>query len=93
VPEEYAFILPFTEVASVGGRYDDESFVAGFQIGRIYQELSNPKKTVTKVLIYEDLVEQLDLIAMHYKMVITVVSIDDGIALIHIEKQGSEYDT
>lgn len=34
-PDEYALVMPFTVVASVGGPYDDDAFAAGFTAGRI----------------------------------------------------------
>lgn len=40
-PEEetYGLVYPFVVCASNGGRYDDDAFVAGVQVGRVDAEL------------------------------------------------------
>lgn len=68
-PEEegYGLLYPFTCVTSVGGRYDDDAFVAGVAVGRIDMGLELACLTGAnryRVVARTDLVKQLDLVGM-----------------------------
>lgn len=74
--------VPVHCVVSQGGPYDDDSFIAGYQVGRVDAALwaarraCRPHVTVHHVLA--DVVEQLDLVAMHVGYVITRVDSEDN---------------
>lgn len=59
-------ILPFKVVRGSGGRYCAVSFTAGFQCGEISSLLAPRTILATTKLIYRDLIEQCDLIAMQH---------------------------
>lgn len=69
-PEHHLeLVMPFVCVTSVGGPFDDDAFVAGYQLGRLDQELavldalefaSDSRLVDTRCL------DQLDLIAMKH---------------------------
>lgn len=64
---EYQLVVPFVEVQSKGGRYEDNAFVAGFQMGTLWTVLLGSPPEVRVILwkpIYSDLIPQADLIAM-----------------------------
>lgn len=65
-PDEagYGLVYPFVCVASVGGPWDDQAFVAGARFGQIVAELK-AKPRVYETTVEPDLVSQLDLLAMH----------------------------
>lgn len=75
--DHYSFILPFVAVVSVGGRYDDLGFASGYQMGIIYGLLSDRRVVATTQLIYRDLVDQVDLIAMRHGYSSEVLNQDD----------------
>ena len=56
--------MPFVTVTSKGGPHDDESFVAGWQMGGISALLHVGQPAVYEVLIATACVPQADLIAM-----------------------------
>jgi hypothetical protein len=68
-PPDYALVMPFVVCRSQGGPYDDDSFVAGYELGRLDAELP-----VLAALNFDSIsrqvptpcVEQLDLIAMRH---------------------------
>lgn len=66
-------VMPFIACQSQGGVYDDESFVAGFWLGKIWSIMAVGGNFVGNVP--EFLVPQLDLAAMHYGM---QMSVQDG---------------
>jgi hypothetical protein len=63
----WGLLYPFVVVTSAGGPYDDESFVAGVQLGQLDQVLrtaeSLPCAQVT-VTVYTALLPQLELAGM-----------------------------
>lgn len=65
----YDLVIPFVACTSKGGLYDDGSFVAGYQAGRIDHALAVMAAiggTEAKATVATALVRQLDLIAMHH---------------------------
>lgn len=83
-PEEdgYQLVVPFIACKSHGGRYDDDSFVAGFQAGQIDQALkSGATAGAVRVwfpMVYATLREQLELIAMNRGYPLVEFALLDG---------------
>lgn len=78
----YSLLFPFVNVKSVGGKFDDDSFVAGYEVGGIGQRLA--VQTAINCLPYtatirRDNLTQIDLIAMHLELVLTEVEWADDI--------------
>lgn len=82
-PEEhyYGLAMPFISVASVGGPFDDMAFACGFDCGKLWAELEmcerlgatpRPRQVKTGIL------DQLDLMAMHYKFTLMVGEKDES---------------
>jgi hypothetical protein len=66
--EIHELVLPFVVCRSVGGPFDDDAFVAGFQAGQVDQALHAAKvarATEVRFTVNSTLVKQLDLIAMN----------------------------
>lgn len=60
-------IVPFVVVASVGGMYQDDSFFAGYEIGRLEADLDHARATghfPAPRWLKEPLTHQADLAAM-----------------------------
>jgi len=66
---EYELVMPFVVVASKGGPYDDESFVAGWSCAVVDQALSAvaPWRATFRRTIRTDVMPQVDLIAMKHE--------------------------
>lgn len=63
-PVERSMLVPFVAVASQGGPYDDNSFIAGFACGEAWGAVGAGQRFEKPV--YPALLDQLDLIAMHF---------------------------
>jgi hypothetical protein len=63
---EYALVMPFVTVRSKGGPHDDQSYVAGYEVGLISAEMAHASKRVTRYVHMEN-VPQLDLVAMQHR--------------------------
>ncbi len=70
---ERGFVMPFVNVTSRGGRYDDEAFTAGWEMGALDALLSDLADRCTsglsldlRKMIHSANAEQADLIAMHH---------------------------
>lgn len=78
----YALLFPFVNVKSVGGKFDDDAFVAGYEVGGIGQRIAIQmaiNDLPLLVTIRRDNLTQIDLIAMHFELVLTEVAWDDDI--------------
>lgn len=80
--EAYSLLFPFVNVKSVGGKFDDDAFVAGYEVGGIGQRLA--VQLAVNCLPYtatirRDNLAQIDLIAMHFELVLTEVEWADDI--------------
>lgn len=64
--DEYDLVMPFVVVQSAGGKYDDESFVAGFRLGRLDEELSRGTLLTVDETVETDVLAQVDLLAMRH---------------------------
>lgn len=68
VPEGMALVVPFVVCRSVGGPYDDDSFVAGFQAGEIDKALqvaAAAGASTATWTVRTALVSQLELLAIN----------------------------
>lgn len=61
---EYSLVMPFLPVTSKGGPYDDQAYVAGFEVGQLYQKLLIECPKVWIQTVHTTNVAQVDLIAM-----------------------------
>lgn len=67
---EYGLVMPFVTVASKGGPYDDEAYVAGYEMGILDHVLCHlPPSATHRVTIHEANRAQADLIAMRHGFV------------------------
>lgn len=65
--DEWGLVMPFAVCASNGGPYDDEAYVAGFEMGALQARLRAARHHglgLPEVVIHRDNVPQADLIAM-----------------------------
>lgn len=68
-PEGYELVVPFIVCTSVGGPFDDDAFVAGFQAGQVNQALkvaSAANANEVQFTVNTELVKQLELIGMSH---------------------------
>lgn len=72
-PEEtgtaWGLVMPFVVCASSGGPFDDASFVAGYEAGRLavlLESLATCGGSNTRFTVHTALLPQLDLMAMRY---------------------------
>lgn len=67
--EGYELVVPFVVCTSVGGPFDDDAFVAGFQAGQVDQALKvagNANASEVRFTVNSELVKQLELIGMNH---------------------------
>lgn len=65
----WGLVMPFVACRSHGGPYDDDAFVAGFQVGQINRALAAIAALEgdgLTAMVRADLAAQLDLIAMQH---------------------------
>lgn len=64
----YELVMPFVVVASAGGPYDDEAFVAGWSCAEVDQALTAlaPWRATFQRAVRAGVVPQVDLIAMKH---------------------------
>lgn len=78
----YVLLFPFVNVKSVGGKFDDDAFVAGYEVGGVAQRIAVQMAIgclPLLVTIRRDNLTQIDLIAMHFELVLTEVEWADDI--------------
>lgn len=75
--ERLKIIMPYLVVESEGGPYHDMSFVAGYQCGQLDGNLQNKSLTGITAIVYANLLEQIDLIAMKNGFTIQVATEDE----------------
>lgn len=61
--EEYSLVMPFVVVTSVGGPYDDDAYVAGYEMGTLKYALDVAPEQFTETIRTAN-VPQADLLAM-----------------------------
>lgn len=64
-PTRYGLLMPFIACKSLGGRYEDEAFVAGARFGKLAAELEARQPDEHQSYEYPAMIPQLDLLAMH----------------------------
>jgi hypothetical protein len=65
-PDGYELAMPFVVVESVGGPYQDNSFVAGYTLGRLDVLLETQHPSLHQAWLTPEMVPQVDLIAMRH---------------------------
>lgn len=78
---DFQLNLPFVNLVSSGGKYDDESFCAGFEMGLLDFRLFQAAAIQAKILhatIRTANKGQADLIAMKHGMIIEEAHTDDS---------------
>lgn len=68
----YELVMPFVSCISQGGPYEDEAFVAGFQVGGVDALLAAGMTPPPGQPYYRSLLPQLDLVAMRHGRTVTV---------------------
>lgn len=72
----YGLVMPFLPVTSKGGPFDDQAYVAGYEMGRIDAILAAAQALGltpdTHYYVTPDNAEQIDLIAMRYGFACTL---------------------
>ena len=78
---EFGLVMPFVVCQSKGGPYDDEAYVAGYEMGkldealRVMRELGWTKHART---LHADNREQADLLAMHHGFDVKFSPVGEG---------------
>lgn len=77
--EEYSYgmLMPFITVKSVGGQHDDESYVAGWEMGALDIQLSMLNAANATFQIHTENGKQADLIAMKHGFTSTITPYDE----------------
>jgi hypothetical protein len=63
--EEMNLVMPLIIVASNGGPYDDEAFVAGMNLQQLWSVLDAKPRSYQQ-FVRSSLIPQIDLLAMHF---------------------------
>lgn len=69
-------IMPMVNVTSQGGRYDDDAYCAGWEMGQLDAVLGFVRPPSAGQMVHASNVEQLDLIAMRHGYVLNVEPFD-----------------
>lgn len=70
---EWGLVMPFVVCASKGGPYDDDSFVAGYEAGRLsvlLESLATCGGSGALFIVRTGLLPQYDLMAMRYGFIL-----------------------
>lgn len=87
--EHFELLMPFVVVESAGGPYNDEAFVAGWQMGSLDRDLltMDPRSQSVVIPMYSSCAAQVDLIAMKHGFTVTVLgNLDEQWATFRIER-------
>lgn len=80
-PEEFDLVMPFVTVQSVGGPHDDNSYVAGYEMGSLDKVLTQRAlqgaMTPFRSVLRADNRAQADLIAMQHGYAMSVNATED----------------
>lgn len=83
----YDLVMPFIACQSNGGPYDDDAYAAGWELGRMAEELEraqeNDWRSIIATTIHSANVAQADLLAMRHGFHVTVESQDDEWASVY----------
>jgi hypothetical protein len=74
-------VTPFTNVVSRGGKFDDDSFYAGFEMGnldfKLFQMSAIQAESICIVILSDNL-HQADIIAMKHGLVLAEKTFNDA---------------
>jgi len=92
-PVDRSLVMPFVVCQSKGGPYDDSSFTAGFAAGMLWIQLGLGELGLGRLpepqAMRNDLLPQVDLIAMHHGWTTRVEPYDDEWAMVEFVPVGS----
>jgi hypothetical protein len=75
---DWEFMVPFIACSDNGGPYEPAAFVAGFIAGGVHATLRlGPPTEFSETLPNDELIDQLDLLAMHRGWTVTREPLDD----------------
>lgn len=80
--EGYDLVIPFVNVQSLGGKFDDESYSAGWEMGKLDAQVAAALPLgllPVRSTIRRDNLHQADLIAMHHQLVLIEEPWDDDV--------------
>jgi hypothetical protein len=80
---EYGLVMPFVTVRSKGGPHDDESYVAGWEMGKLDTFLTHQNPAIHTDAIYADSEPQADRIAMKHGYTASFTAVGEG--WVHME--------
>lgn len=79
--DRYELVVPFVVCTSVGGPFDDDAFVAGFQAGQVDQALKTAAVSRAREVSFtvnSELVKQLELIGMNHGFPVITAEPSEG---------------
>jgi hypothetical protein len=85
VDHEYGLVMPFVVVTSVGGPYDDDAYVAGYEAGMADAQLAHGPRVVDLV-VRSDNAPQIDLIGMRHGYTVHTTIVDSGWSCLELIK-------
>jgi hypothetical protein len=83
---EFGLVMPFVVVASNGGPYDDDAYVAGYEAGLVDAMLSAQPVKVEGHTVRTANVLQVDLLAMHHGFTCTAEDIGEGWSVVDLRR-------
>jgi hypothetical protein len=87
----YELLMPFVVVRSMGGPYDDEAWVAGYEMGQLDQYLAScrPEVVARSYVCRTDNTPQVDLLAMRYHwLIVDQTDHGDGWSTMQLRRMG-----
>jgi hypothetical protein len=75
---EAGMVMPFVTVVSKGGPHEDESYVAGWEMGSLDATLSQRTPQAFTITLHTENLPQADLIAMRYGYILTAFPSKDA---------------
>lgn len=88
IPDGYHLVMPIVACRSRGGPFDDAPYVAGWEMGSLFQILAQSAVRAMAMSIRADNQKQADLIAMNAGFTMHVHGVADGWASVefrHVE--------
>ena len=85
-------VLPFVVCKSMGGPYDDASYIAGWEAGSLYSGMSilsrrAVQRSALRLLVHSDNIPQLDLVAMCHGYTTETEPGEDGLVSLTVRAQ------
>lgn len=85
---DFGLVMPFTVCQSKGGPYEDDAYVAGFEVGRIDARLEHLRPAALSVPVHEGNMPQVDLIAMRHGYTVDADPEADGWVYVTLTRTG-----